>query len=63
MAESWVQCVTRVYHEKKRHNKSYKFKNAMKDAKKEYKKGQNTERVNNVTKQTGKKQSRHTRRR
>jgi len=62
MAESWVQCVTRVYHEKKKHNSSYKFKNAMKDAKKEYKKGQATERVNNTTRR-GKKASRHTRRR
>ena len=38
MGESWVQCVTRVYHEKKKNNSDYKFKQAMKDAKSIYNK-------------------------
>lgn len=38
MGESWVQCVTRVYHENKKKNSGYKFKQAMKDAKSVYNK-------------------------
>ena len=37
MAESWIQCVTRVYRKNKKTNKNYTLKNAMKDAKKVYK--------------------------
>lgn len=37
MAESWMQLVQRVYRDKKSKNSSYKFKQAMVDAKKMYK--------------------------
>jgi hypothetical protein len=33
---SWSKFVTKFYKDKKRTNKNYKFKNAMKDAKKPY---------------------------
>jgi len=37
MAESWMQLVQRVYRDGKSKNSSYKFKQAMVDAKKMYK--------------------------
>jgi hypothetical protein len=37
MAESWMQLVQRVYRDNKSKNSSYKFKQAMVDAKKMYK--------------------------
>lgn len=36
---NWTKFVTNFYREKKRTNKNYKFKDAMKDARGEYKKG------------------------
>jgi hypothetical protein len=35
---AWAKFVTKFYKDKKKTNKNYKFKNAMKDAKKFYKK-------------------------
>ena len=35
---AWTKHVTRFYREQKKNNKSYKFKNALKDARKTYKK-------------------------
>jgi len=35
---AWAQLVSKIYKEKSRTNKNYKLKNAMKDAKKVYKK-------------------------
>jgi len=35
---AWAKFVTKFYKDKKKTNKNYKFKNAMKDAKKLYKK-------------------------
>ena len=32
MAETWVQFATKYYHQKKKSNPDYKFKNALKDA-------------------------------
>lgn len=40
---AWTDTVTRVYNEKHAKNPNYKFKQAMKDAKKVYKKGGSTE--------------------
>ena len=38
----WAKLVSRIYKEKSRKNKNYKLKNAMKDAKKIYKKKNTT---------------------
>tara|TARA_Y100000816_G_scaffold279654_1_gene252177 strand:- start:578 stop:784 length:207 start_codon:yes stop_codon:yes gene_type:complete len=32
MAETWVQFATKYYHQQKKSNPDYKFKNALKDA-------------------------------
>ncbi len=32
MAETWVQFATKYYHQKKKSNPDYKFKNALKEA-------------------------------
>jgi hypothetical protein len=57
MPESWVQCVTRVYKlNKAKHGKDadgkfkYKLKDAMKDAKKEYKSAVPSGKVTNTRK-------------
>jgi hypothetical protein len=39
---AWAKLVSKIYKEKSRTNKNYKLKNAMKDAKKVYKKSNKT---------------------
>jgi hypothetical protein len=50
----WTKFVTAFYKKKHASNPDYKFKNAMKDAAKEYKKGPSASSVANKTKKSGK---------
>jgi len=57
MAESWIECVQRIYREKSANNSSYKLKNAMKDAREVYKKQKGTMTAPMPKGKTGKRKS------
>tara|TARA_B100000424_G_scaffold232433_1_gene195206 strand:+ start:226 stop:429 length:204 start_codon:yes stop_codon:yes gene_type:complete len=45
MAETWVQFATKYYHQQKKSNPDYKFKNALKDAAPLFKKDKKVEKT------------------
>ena len=51
MAETWVQFATKYYHQKKKTNPDYKFKNALKDAAPLYKSNNKVEKDAKPTKE------------